>query len=93
MTSPIINIITASQVGDCKLRLEFDDGVTQVVDFKPFLQRSLHPDIKTFLDDKRFAAFRLVHGELVWGDFELCFPIMDLYTNQIDKYHPMQAAA
>jgi hypothetical protein len=27
------------------------------------------------------------------GDYDLCFPIMDLYTNQIDKYHPIQAAA
>jgi hypothetical protein len=25
----------------------------------------------------------LEHGDLVWGDFDLCFPIMDLYENQI----------
>lgn len=93
MTSQIINIVAATQVGDCKLRLEFDDGAVQVVDFKPFLQRSLHPEIRAYLDDKRFSEFRLEHGELIWGDYDLCFPIMDLYTNQIDKLHLLQAAA
>lgn len=93
MTSEIINVLTASKVGKCKLRLEFDDGVTQVVDFKPFLQRSQHPDIKAYLDDRRFSEFRIEHGEVVWGDFDLCFPVIDLYTNQIDKYRPLQAAA
>ena len=92
MTSKIINIVTAFQVGEHKLRLEFDDGAVQTVDFKPFLQRSLHPQIKAYLDDKRFATFRLEHGELIWGDYELCFPIMDLYTNQVDKHQMLEAA-
>lgn len=93
MTTQIINIVAATQMGDCKLRLKFDDGTVQVVNFKPFLQRSQHPEIKAYLDENRFSTFKLEHGELVWGDFELCFPIMDLYNNQIDKYHLMQAAA
>jgi hypothetical protein len=29
----------------------------------------------------------------ILGDYDLCFLIMDLYTNQIDKYYPIQAAA
>lgn len=89
----IINIIAVSPLGDYKLDLRFDDGQAKVVDFKPFLQHSPHPDIRAYLDDKRFSEFRLEHGDLIWGDYDLCFPIMDLYTNQIDKYHPMQAAA
>jgi hypothetical protein len=93
MTPHIINVVTANIAGDCKLRLEFDDGATQVLDFKPFLQRSLHPQIRAYLDETRFATFRVEYGELVWGDYELCFPVIDLYTNQIDHHHPMQAAA
>jgi hypothetical protein len=23
------------------------------------------------------------YGDLVWGDYELCFPVKDLYANQI----------
>ena len=88
-----IHIVEATVVGDYKLGLRFDDGAAQVVDFKPFLQHSPRPDIRAYLDERRFSEFRLEHGDLIWGDYDLCFPIMDLYTNQIDKYHPMEVAA
>jgi hypothetical protein len=64
-----------------------------VVDFKPFLQHSPHPEIRVYLEHQRFSELRLELGDLIWGDYELCFPIMDPYSNQIDKYHSMQAAA
>ena len=32
----------------------------------------------------RFSAFKVAYGELVWGDYELCFPIVDLYHNTIE---------
>lgn len=89
----IISIVAATAHGDYKLGLRFDDGATQVVEFKPFLQHSVHPDIRAYLDEQRFSEFRIEHGDLIWGDYDLCFPIMDLYNNQIDKYHTMQAAA
>ena len=74
-----INILSADPDGDYRLRLRFDDGAIQTVDFLPFLSRTHHPDIRAFLDPGRFASFRLEYGELVWGDFALCFPAMDLY--------------
>lgn len=79
-----INILTAEPVGAYRLRLSFNDGSTRVVDFLPFLSHSSHPDIRVFLDPARFAEFRLEYGELVWGDYDLCFPIMDLYRNRIE---------
>jgi hypothetical protein len=39
--------------------------------------------VRAYLDPDRFAQFELRHGELVWGDYELCFPIMDLYNNTL----------
>jgi hypothetical protein len=51
-----INITAAQQVGDYALRLSFDDHTVQTVDFKPFLTRSRHPDIRVFLEPPRFAA-------------------------------------
>jgi len=93
MTPAIINIVTAEQVGDFRIRLQFDDGIEQTVDFKPFLTHSLHPDIRTWLDPARFATFRLEYGELVWGDYGLCFPVIDLYRNQIERHASLEAVA
>ena len=93
MTSKTINIVTASQVGDYSLQLVFDDGTEQVIDFKPFLSRSRHPGIRQWLDPERFASFRVEYGELIWGDYELCFPIIDLYRNDIDHHHSWVTAA
>lgn len=92
MKKNIVNIVSANQIGAYMLSLQFDDGTIQEVDFNPFLQQSLHPEIRAFLDAKKFADFKLEHGELMWGDYALSFPIMDLYTNQIDKMHLTAAA-
>ena len=85
MIPATINITEAQQVGDYALRLSFDDHTAQTVDFKLFLIRSRHPDIRAFLDPARFAAFRIEYGELVWGDYDLSFPVIDLYRNQLDR--------
>ena len=43
MTPATINITAAEQVGDYALRLSFDDGTVQTVDFKPFLSHRAIP--------------------------------------------------
>ena len=93
MKPATINIVTAEQIGDFLIRLKFDDGTEQAVDFKPLLTHALNPDIRAWLDPVRFAAFRLEYGELVWGDYNLCFPLMDLYRNQIEHYASLESAA
>lgn len=93
MTDKVINIVSVAYKGGYRLHLEFDDATVQVVDFEPFLQRSTHHDIRAYLDPDRFAAYRLVYGELVWGDYGLCFPMADLHANQIEKRSPMEANA
>ncbi len=77
------DITSAEYVGGYAIRLEFDDGKVQIVDFQPFLTRAQHPSIRTYLDSQAFKSFRLEYGELVWGDYDLCFPVIDLYNNQI----------
>lgn len=88
-----INITAVEQVDDYALRLSFDDGVVQTVDFKPFLSLSRHPDIRAFLEPTRFATYRLEYGELVWGDYDLCFPIADLYHNHLIPDASLEKAA
>lgn len=89
----VVNILKATQVDQHRIELHFDDGNVQTVDFYPFLARSRHPDIRAFLEPARFAAFRLEHGELIWGDYDLCFPIADLYRNRIDHGEARESAA
>ncbi len=93
MSQPLINIIAAEMAGDYRLRLIFDDGLEQTVDFKPFLTHARHPDVRAYLDRNRFSAFRIEYGELVWGDYDLCFPIMDLYRNQLEHKNHQEAVA
>jgi len=42
MNGTLITIITATQTGDIRIRLVFDDNTEQEIDFKPFLIRSHH---------------------------------------------------
>lgn len=79
----ITNIIQANYLGGYNIELEFNDGKRQKVNFEPFLKKSLHPEIRAFLSLEKFTQFRLEYGDLVWGDYELCFPVKDLYANQI----------
>jgi hypothetical protein len=88
-----INILSAEFLGDYRLRLLFDDGRQQVVDFKSFLIHAQHPDILAYLEPEKFAGFRIEYGELIWGDYDLCFPIMDLYFNQVEHGARTDAAA
>lgn len=93
MNSTPINIISAIQTGEYRIRLVFDDNTVQEVDFKPFLVRSHHPDIRAYLEPVRFAGFRVEYGELVWGDYELCFPVISLYRNTIEQDKSMTVVA
>ncbi|MCK9200807.1 MAG: DUF2442 domain-containing protein [Gallionella sp.] len=93
MIPATINITSVEQVGDYALRLSFDDSTEQTVDFKPFLSLSRHPDIRAYLEPARFATYRIEHGELVWGDYDLCFPIADLYQNRLQPDSALEKAA
>ena len=79
----VIDIVRVAPLGDYKLTLTFSDGVQRVIDFEPFLRRSRNPMIRAYLDQQRFANFRLEHGNLIWDDYGLCFSIADLYENTI----------
>lgn len=93
MMPEIVNILKAEIDGEYRLLLTFDDGKQQAIDFYPFLARSVHPDIRVYLDAARFSKFRIQDGELVWGDYDLCFPMADLYHNTIIRYPLIEQVA
>jgi len=80
---PVINITRVEQSGEHCLRLWFDDGSEHSVDFGPFLRKAQHPELRAFLEQNKFRIFRLEHGDLIWGDYEMCFPVADLYANNL----------
>ncbi|HXR04536.1 MAG TPA: DUF2442 domain-containing protein [Verrucomicrobiae bacterium] len=79
----VVQIESARFVAPYKLRLQFDDGHTNTVDFGPFLKNSEHPSIRAYLDSKKFKSFTVEDGVLHWNDFDLVFPMADLYEGKI----------
>lgn len=79
----ILVVVSAEYLGDYTVRIEFNDGTVNSVDFKPFLTSSVNPSIRKYLDEKLFSEFRIVDGNLNWYDYDLIFPVWDLYEGKI----------
>jgi len=78
-----IQVKSAKYIGDFAIRILFNDGNKKLVDFKPFLENSLHPSIRKYLDETKFIDFRIVDGNLNWNDYDMIFPIEDVYNGII----------
>lgn len=78
-----LEIRRAESAGEYTLRLTFQDGKEVTVDFGPFLHQAQHSEIRQYLDPVKFQTYRLDHGDLMWGDYDLCFPIADLYEGHV----------
>ncbi len=79
----LISVKSAKYIGDFAIRFFFNDGFNRLVDFKPFLEASLHPSIKKYLDEPKFIQFDIVDGNLNWNDYDLIFPIDNLYEGKL----------
>ena len=82
-TTQYLEITKAEYVSEYKIRLTFNDGKVHVVDFGPFLKKARNPDTTDYRDLKKFKTFRIVDGDLMWGDYQMIFPIIDLYRGEI----------
>jgi hypothetical protein len=78
-----IDVENVTYLEGYKLEIYFSDGHVQTVDFEPFLKRSIHPEIRKYLNLDLFKQFRIVNGQLDWNDYDLCFPLEDLYNGTI----------
>jgi len=79
----VISIEKAMYRGDYRIEFLFSDGVRRVVDFEFFLKNSRNPMSLKYLDKELFGSFKIEYGDITWNDFELCFPIWDLYEGHI----------
>jgi len=80
----VIKVQRADFVAGYMLRLTFNDGLAQEVDFYPFLSRSSNPLIRAYLGKAKFMQFEVNDGDLEWNDYDLCFPVADLHENNVD---------
>jgi hypothetical protein len=79
----IVSVTDAKYLEGYKLCIRFSDGEQRIVDFEPFLTRARNPHIRAYLQLDRFRGYVVENGDLVWGDYDLCFPIADLYEGRI----------
>ena len=81
--SEYLSIENAAYIGGYKLLLTFNDAKEVVVDFGQFILNSVHPDIKKYWNLDLFKSYTLREGDLEWNDYELAFPIYDLYQGEV----------
>ena len=79
----VISIKKANYVGDYQIKFAFSDGVERLIDFSSFLISAKNPMTKKYLDKQLFAKFSIHYGDIIWNDYEMCFPIWDLHEGKI----------
>ncbi len=79
----VVKIIDAVYTGNFCIKIQFSDGTEKNVNFNAFLEKQNHPALKKYLDEKIFAGFRIQNGNLNWNDFDLIFPLSELYEGEI----------
>jgi hypothetical protein len=83
ITSMHLRVKEAHYVPRYRVAVTFNDGTQRVVDFEPFLKRTSNPMFTQYRRLSKFTDFRIEHGDLMWGDFEMLFPVADLYRGKI----------
>jgi hypothetical protein len=79
----VVSIEKAEYKEDYIINLQFSDGVERNIDFGNFLRSARNPMTKKYLDKELFKSFTLDYGDLMWNDYEMCFPIWDLHENKL----------
>jgi hypothetical protein len=72
---------------------EFDHNTAQKVDFTPKFACSYHSGIRAYLKPDHFAGLSVEQSEQVWGDYKLCFPIINVHLNMVEHDQSMAVAA
>ena len=78
-----LTILNAKNLGNYHILIEFNDGVEKFVDFSAFLSKSQHQSIRNYLDEILFNSFQIIDGNLNWNDYDMIFPLSDLYEGKI----------
>lgn len=77
MKTNIIEINNAEYLSNYKIEILFNDGRKRVIDLNDFLKKAKNPMTRKYLNKNIFKKFKVEFGDLVWGEYEMCFPIWD----------------
>ncbi len=78
-----LNVVSANWVSGYVLEIFFSDDFSHEVDFGPFLEGSILPYVRKYVDVEQFKGFKISYGNLIWTDYDLCFSVEDLYSGDI----------
>jgi hypothetical protein len=79
-----ISIKNAEYIDNYQIKLYFNDDKITTIDFSDFLNNAKNQMTRKFLDKELFKNFTIINGDIIWNDYELCFPIWDLYNNNFN---------
>ncbi len=79
----VISIDKAEYADEYKIKFFFSDGVERLIDFSTFLKRAKNPMTRKYLDEQLFMNYSIKYGDIIWNDYEMCFPIWDLHEGNI----------
>lgn len=79
-----IRVSSAEYIGNCSLRIFFNDGFQRELNFGDFIRNNPHPQYNKYLIEENFMKFSIEMGNVVWGeDWDLIFPIESLYNGDL----------
>lgn len=80
-TENMIEVVSATDIGNLNLSIRFNDGTVKTVDIGQFIRNNPHPQHNRFLKPENFAKFKIEDGNVVWGkNWDLSFHVEDLYS-------------
>ena len=79
----VVTINKAEYIGDYTINFLFSDGVERRIDFYPFLNTAKNPMAKKYLDKQLFQNYTIEFGDIIWNDYEMCFPIWSLHEGKL----------
>jgi DUF971 family protein len=79
----VISINKAEYLGNYQISFSFSDGIETTIDFLPFLKEAKNPMTRKYLNEELFKKYSIEYGDIIWNDYEMCFPIWDLHEGQI----------
>ena len=79
----IVSIQKANYLGGYKINFLFSDGIEKTIDFGHFLENARSPMTKKYLDKKLFQSYSIEYGDIIWNEYEMCFPVWDLHEGVI----------
>jgi len=79
----VISINKAEYLKEYKIKFLFSDKIERIIDFSSYLRKAKNPMTKKYLDKQLFKKFSIEYGDIIWNDYEMCFPIWELHEGNI----------